>query len=39
MVVFTYADETQIHMDQLVAVIARPKAVAIHALCLYEALA
>ena len=39
MVVFTYADETQICMDRLVAVIARPKAVAIHALCLYEALA
>ena len=39
MVVFTYAGETQIHMDQLVAVIARSKAVAIHALCLYEALA
>jgi|GEM_PF-5806667 hypothetical protein len=39
MVVLTYADETQILMDRLVAVIARPKAVAIHALCLYEAFA
>jgi len=39
MVVFTYADETEILIYRLVAVIARPKAVAIHALCLYEALA
>jgi hypothetical protein len=39
MVVFTYADETQICMDRLVAIITRPKAVAIHALWLYEALA
>jgi hypothetical protein len=39
MVVFTYADETEIFIYYLVAVIARPKAVAIHALCLYEALA
>ena len=38
MVVFTYADETQIFMDRLVQPL-RPKAVAIHALCLYEALA
>jgi hypothetical protein len=39
MALFISADETQIHMDRLVAVIARPKAVAILALCLYEALA
>jgi hypothetical protein len=39
MVVFTYADETEIFIYHFVAVIARPKAVAIHALCSEEAFA